>query len=144
MLFDRQALTWHTHRGVHCQLWQSCLQQDHLCCVQTGILTCTFSPARLRAQVASHWGKGVDKHSFADRIEFARQHRAQILASAAQPLGVAPSDRYSLQAVPCSTLVLALRKGCQSAQDVQIVRCLLPAPWSLAKQRGCGSCQGLA
>ena len=45
-------------------------------------------------QVASHYGQTVDKRSFEGRIAFAREHVAQIMASAANPLGHGIYDRY--------------------------------------------------
>ena len=49
---------------------------------------------QLCVQVASHYGQTVDKRSFEGRIAFAREHVAQIMASAANPLGHGIYDRY--------------------------------------------------
>ena len=57
-------------------------------------------------QVANHYGQTVDKRSFAGRIAFAREHVAQITASAANPLGHGIYDRSAHRSAPTQAPLL--------------------------------------
>ena len=75
-------------------------------------------------QVANHYGQTVDKRSFAGRIAFAREHVAQITASAANPLGHGIYDRSAH--LLCQAQAPQLLRADFLGQDMYIRSALFP------------------